>query len=464
MATNAELIALFGDDFESVLAGLSKLPPEARELLDQAMGKMLYDADVFSSRVNKAVRAQAAAGMSANAIKAGLLNDMQTGGRVFGEIRNSIKGSLVEGINQSSRAGQFQALDPESDTLFTWVTVAGHKVCLDCAPRGGPQKTLKEWEQEGLPGTGWSVCKGYCYCIIDPSGKISPRLQMEGVVEKGATVTKKAVVATGAMAWKPSMTTKEAVEWAKDSEFQGVRLHGTTEEGLKGISKSGFDTTNVRTGQIYAKGAYSTKNPKVATAFASEGGVTMELMYNVKKPFILEAESILDLIQGNIPANVNKNVITKGFEKHLSRGKMNIFERYYNKILKDRPFKNFVTNQPLNKQQMRDRWFGSASGFEKKAWAKQALDMGDKWWNYLDDLVMAGDKTAITYVDDIIVEGKIGQQFNANFPELWTNFLKKEGYDSIRVNNVTVPSPPFTTIDDYFIAFDKKSVTAIIDD
>ena len=190
----------------------------------------------------------------------------------------------------------------------------------------------------------------------------------------------------------------------------------------------------------------------------------MELMYNVKKPFILEAESILDLIQGNIPANVNKNVITKGFEKHLSRGKMNIFERYYNKILKDRPFKNFVTNQPLNKQQMRDRWFGSASGFEKKAWAKQALDMGDKWWNYLDDLVMAGDKTAITYVDDIIVEGKIGQQFNANFPELWTNFLKKEGYDSIRVNNVTVPSPPFTTIDDYFIAFDKKSVTAIIDD
>ena len=464
MATNAELIALFGDDFESVLAGLSKLPPEARELLDQAMGKMLYDADVFSSRGNKAVRAQAAAGMSANAIKAGLLNDMQTGGRVFGEIRNSIKGSLVEGINQSSRAGQFQALDPESDTLFTWVTVAGHKVCLDCAPRGGQQKTLKEWEQEGLPGTGWSVCKGYCYCIIDPSGKISPRLQMEGVVEKGATVTKKAVVATGAMAWKPSMTTKEAVEWAKDSEFQGVRLHGTTEEGLKGISKSGFDTTNVRTGQIYAKGAYSTKNPKVATAFASEGGVTMELMYNVKKPFILEAESILDLIQGNIPANVNKNVITKGFEKHLSRGKMNIFERYYNKILKDRPFKNFVTNQPLNKQQMRDRWFGSASGFEKKAWAKQALDMGDKWWNYLDDLVMAGDKTAITYVDDIIVEGKIGQQFNANFPELWTNFLKKEGYDSIRVNNVTVPSPPFTTIDDYFIAFDKKSVTAIIDD
>ena len=462
MATNAELIALFGDDFESVLAGLSKLPPEARELLDQAMGKMLYDADVFSSRVNKAVQTQAAAGMSANAIKAGLLNDMQTGGRVFGEIRNSVKGSLVEGINQSSRAGQFQALDPESDTLFTWVTIAGHKVCLDCAPRGGQQKTLKEWEQEGLPGAGWSVCKGYCYCIIDPSGKISPRLQMEGVVEKGATVRKKAVVATGAMAWKPSMTTQEAVEWAKDSEFQGVRLHGTTVDGVKGITKRGFDTTKIRTGQIYGKGGYSTATPEVATAFASESGVTMKLMYRVKNPFILEAESLHDILQGNIPQS--KNVIKKGFEKHLSRGKMNIFERYYNKILKDRPFKDFVTNQPLNKQQMRDRWFGSASGFEKKAWGKQALDMGDRWWNYLDDLVIAGDETAIAYVDDIIIEGKISQQFNANFPELWTNFLKKEGYDSLRVNNVGVPIPGKSIFDDYFIAFDKKSISAIVDD
>ena len=91
--------------------------------------------------------------------------------------------------------------------------------------------------------------------------------------------------------------------------------------------------------------------------------------------------------------------------------------------------------------------------------------MGAKWWDYLDDQVMAGNKTAITYVDDIIIDGRLSQQFNANFPELWTDFLKKEGYDSIRVNNVGVPIPPkFDTIDDYFIAFDKESVTAIIDD
>ena len=49
MPSSEELIALFGDDFDDVLRGLSQLPPEARELLDGTMNKMLYDADIFDS-------------------------------------------------------------------------------------------------------------------------------------------------------------------------------------------------------------------------------------------------------------------------------------------------------------------------------------------------------------------------------------------------------------------------------
>jgi hypothetical protein len=238
MATNAELIALFGDDFESVLAGLSKLPPEARELLDQAMGKMLYDADVFTSRVNKAVQTQAAAGISTNVIKAGLLNDMQTGGLVFGEIKNSVKSSLVEGINQSGRAGQFQALDPESDTLFTWVTVAGHKICMDCSPRGGEQKTLKEWEQEGLPGSGWSVCRGHCHCILDPSGKISPRIEMENIKDGKPVNTVK--VKTGGVIEFTNFAKgdKEIEKYYKQALNQGQR------EAVDFYSTSGYTYVN----------------------------------------------------------------------------------------------------------------------------------------------------------------------------------------------------------------------------
>jgi predicted ABC-type ATPase len=179
MPSSEELIALFGDDFDDVLRGLAQLPPEARELLDGTMGKMLYDADIFDSRVSKAVQAQGASGMSAAAISAGLASDMATGGPVFGEIRNTIKGSLVEGINQTGRAGSYQAYDADDKTLFVWVTVAGHKICQDCSPLGGQRQTMKEWENQGTPGSGWSVCKGSCYCILDPSGKISPTVEAE---------------------------------------------------------------------------------------------------------------------------------------------------------------------------------------------------------------------------------------------------------------------------------------------
>ena len=195
MPTEQELIALFGDDFDNVLKGLSALPPEARELLENTMGKMIFDADIFANRINKVVRTQGASGIAFTATEGALATDMITGGRLFGELKNSVKESLVEGINQTGQAGSFQAYDPDENTLFMWVTVAGHKICADCLPRGGKQKTLKEWEAVGMPGSGWSVCRGFCYCILDPSGKLSPRIELEkqaaDIQEKGATIRPK---------------------------------------------------------------------------------------------------------------------------------------------------------------------------------------------------------------------------------------------------------------------------------
>jgi hypothetical protein len=143
MPTEQELVALFGDDFNEILLGLQQLPPEVRELLENTMGKMIYDAEVFANRINKTAQTQAAAGIAGTATQGMLATDMLTGGRVFGELRNSIKESLVEGINQTGQAGSFQAYDPEEETLFVWVTVAGHKICADCAPRGGEQRKLR---------------------------------------------------------------------------------------------------------------------------------------------------------------------------------------------------------------------------------------------------------------------------------------------------------------------------------
>ncbi len=98
--------------------------------------------------------------------------------RIFGQLRNEIKSQVVFAINQSAKLGQYKNYDMDK-MLFTWVTVGGHKVCPDCDARSGQTKTWAEWEAEGIPGSGWSVCKGYCYCVLDPTGKVSKRVNMQ---------------------------------------------------------------------------------------------------------------------------------------------------------------------------------------------------------------------------------------------------------------------------------------------
>lgn len=469
MATTQELIALFGDDFNDVLKGLSALPPEAREILDQAMGKMLFDADVFSSRVRKAVQTQTAAGISMEAIKAGLLTDMNTGGAVFGEIRNAIKGSLVEGINQSGRAGQFQALDPDENTLFTWVTVAGHKICQDCAPRGGLRKTLKEWESEGLPGTGWSVCKGHCYCILDASGKISPRVEREtGLLsEKGATARPKKPTAT-AIKWKASMTTEEAVAWSKNSKVKGVTYHGTTQAGAKGIRENGFDLTKGRTGKLFGNGAYVTKSEKeVAAAFAQKDGVVIKTMVNAEKPFRINGDDFAQMIMGAVPTDLNTELAWKGYSKHYTEAKKRIFGRYFKKhgVNWYRPPnapKPTIDNQWKKKFSMYmdddyNAWIKKASKVEKQKF-DEMMEMGDRWFEWLDKEYVKGNKDVISWVDDA---ANITQSSDM-FPDAFRQFLLDEGYDSLIVEKVYNMFHP-EVLDDYFIMLKGENVVAITD-
>ena len=93
--------------------------------------------------------------------------DMEEGGKIFGFLRNSIKAAVVLGIAQSARFGQYEEFDMDQE--FTWVTVSGHRICSDCQERAGTVLPFSDWEAIGLPGSGWSLCGSYCYCILDPN-------------------------------------------------------------------------------------------------------------------------------------------------------------------------------------------------------------------------------------------------------------------------------------------------------
>ena len=128
-----------------------------------------FDIAVFTTRIERLVLTLRGTGVSNEAIISILATDLSTHGSIFGELRNSIVRGIVFGNNQFSRTGQIEVYGDSID-LFRWVTIQGHRICDDCQGREGEIDTLDGWISRGMPGAGWSLCGGYCYCILVPVG------------------------------------------------------------------------------------------------------------------------------------------------------------------------------------------------------------------------------------------------------------------------------------------------------
>lgn len=100
-------------------------------------------------------------GMSEKAIIELIITDFESDGSIFNSILNQFKSTVeseVEGIIQDKHIESKKG-------LFTWLTTSGNP-CVECNPRHGQEKTYKEWENEGLPGSGFSRCGHYCMCVL----------------------------------------------------------------------------------------------------------------------------------------------------------------------------------------------------------------------------------------------------------------------------------------------------------
>jgi len=113
------------------------------------------------------ITASIAQGVSKEVIKASLLNDLETGGRIFGEFRNAVRATGTGSLNRFSDVAQFNDRGVNTQD-YRWVAVLSN-TCPDCEARHGQVKTFAEWEVAGLPRAGQTVCKGYCKCVLsDP--------------------------------------------------------------------------------------------------------------------------------------------------------------------------------------------------------------------------------------------------------------------------------------------------------
>ena len=179
---------IFGEDFENILEELDKLTPEQEILLLAIIEKATVQAEIIELQVQQELATMITNGMTDDAAELAIKVDLKKKGGLFGMLNNSIKSALIEGVNQSSRLGQYEQYELDR-VEFTWVTVSGHRICEDCESRAGDTGTFEYHSNKGLPGAGWSICKQYCYCVLDPTGDISPNISVpteSKIREKGA--------------------------------------------------------------------------------------------------------------------------------------------------------------------------------------------------------------------------------------------------------------------------------------
>jgi hypothetical protein len=106
-------------------------------------------------------------GVTLEVIKEDLLTDLYEGGRIFGEFRNAIKATYASSIGRFRDTAQIAEMGIK--TKYRWVAVLIN-TCPDCLQRHGNIATWDEWEAQGLPRTGQTVCKEHCKCVLIPEG------------------------------------------------------------------------------------------------------------------------------------------------------------------------------------------------------------------------------------------------------------------------------------------------------
>ncbi len=117
-------------------------------------------------------------GASREALLNDLLDDLENGGRIFGEFRRSIRATANGTIHRFRDIGQFS--EEGVDQKYRWAAVLVN-TCPDCIDRHGTLKSWEEWEADGLPRTGMTVCKENCRCVLIPEDSID----LQPVLRKG---------------------------------------------------------------------------------------------------------------------------------------------------------------------------------------------------------------------------------------------------------------------------------------
>ena len=153
-------------EYETIEEATANLTEEDENILLWSAIGAAAAVDIFAARIESEILRLRQANVGDAEIARVLRDDFESRGRIFGEYANNLRRGVISGIMQGARFGQDTVY---GDRLrFRWVSVGSNKICVDCQERIGRIETWEAWEAIGLPATGFSICKEFCYCQLIP--------------------------------------------------------------------------------------------------------------------------------------------------------------------------------------------------------------------------------------------------------------------------------------------------------
>ena len=113
------------------------------------------------------IQSRLASGTAKDIIKKELLQDLNSNGRIFGEFLSGMKATAKGNITRMRDMAEVAELGIEN-IKYRWVAVLVN-TCPDCLTRHNKTATWEEWEAQGLPRTGATVCREHCKCMLLPA-------------------------------------------------------------------------------------------------------------------------------------------------------------------------------------------------------------------------------------------------------------------------------------------------------
>lgn len=142
----------------------SEIPTHLSDMWIVLMNALSIGALRQSLSLEEIIMRMSASGMSKGIIKEALIRDLQEGGQIFGDFRKQFKTTMKWGVEETARKESLDGLDVNA-TKWEWLGISDKSMCDDCRRRNDSGiKDWAEWEEEGLPGGGSTICGANCRC------------------------------------------------------------------------------------------------------------------------------------------------------------------------------------------------------------------------------------------------------------------------------------------------------------